>query len=460
LDTLAQEGRIFTDAHSGSAVCTPTRYGILTGRYSWRSRLKSGVLWGYSLPLIPPERKTVASLLKNHGYTTGCVGKWHLGLGWQTTDGKIPSDRSDEPGKNVDLTKPISGGPNALGFDYFYGIPASLDMFPYVYIENDRVTAQPDRETENSSSKGFWRKGLTGSDFDHEQVLPKLTEKAVDFIDKNSHKPFFLYFPLPAPHTPILPTKDFQGKSGTNEYGDFVLQVDWTVGQGMKILKQKGISENTLFIFTSDNGCSPRADFEELREVDHHPSYIFRGHKADIYEGGHRIPFIVRWPERVKADSTSDETICLTDLIETAAAIVGEELPNNVAEDSVNILPALLGEEYKKPLREATIHHSVNGLFSIRQGKWKLEMCPGSGGWSYPRPGRDDMTDLPPIQLYDLEKDVAETTNIYDKHPDVVRELTSLLTQYVKNGRSTAGSAQRNDDPQWWKQLTWMKKNE
>jgi len=404
---------------------------------------------------------TVASLLKKHGYRTACIGKWHLGLNWSTTDGRIPKDSSKEEGENVDFTKPIQGGPTELGFDYFFGISASLDMPPYVYIENDRVTALPDHETENKDYQAFWRKGPTGADFKHEEVLNKITEKAVEFIERQSkEKPFFLYFPLTAPHTPILPTEVFRGKSGTNDYGDFVLQVDWSVGQVMKALEKNGLNDNTLFILTSDNGCSPRADFEELKKFGHNPSYVFRGHKADIFEGGHRIPFIARWPGKIKPGSKSNETICLTDLMATCAAIVGVTLPDNAGEDSYNILPVLLGESYEKPLREATVHHSVNGSFSIRQGKWKLEMCPGSGGWSYPRPGRDDMSGLPPIQLYDLENDVGEKINVYDKYPEVVEKLTNLLTAYVKNGRSTPGAPQKNDGPEWWPQLTWIKKQE
>ena len=457
LDRLAKEGMIFTDAHSGSAVCTPTRYGILTGRYAWRSRLKSGVLWGYSRPLIPPERLTVASLLKRHGYRTGCVGKWHLGLGWKLTDNRIPQDNPREKGENVDLSAPIEGGPTALGFDYFFGIPASLDMVPYVYIENDRVTALPDRETGRADAKAFWRKGPTGADFVHEQVLSTLTEKAISFIERHADQPFFLYFPLTAPHTPILPTEEFKGKSGTNAYGDFVLQVDWTVGQVLEALERNGLAENTLVIFTSDNGCSPAANFKELEAVGHDPSYVFRGHKADIFEGGHRIPFLVRWPGRVQPGSECDQTICLTDLLATCAAIVGDTLPANAGEDSYDLLPLLLGKATDTPVREATVHHSVNGSFSIRQGKWKLEMCPGSGGWSYPRPGRDDLSGLPPIQLYDLEKDVGERRNVFDQHPDVVRELTALLTEYVRRGRSTPGPAQKNDGPEWWPQLNWMR---
>lgn len=426
IDRIAREGVKFTDAHSGSAVCTPTRYGILTGRYCWRSNLKSGVLYGYSKRLIEPGRMTVASFLKQNGYHTGGVGKWHLGMDWAGEEG------------DYDVTQPIKNGPNSLGFDYFFGISASLDMPPYVYIENDGITAAPDRDTENKDFKGFWRKGPTGADFKHEDVLPKVTEKSIEYIKQRSQsdQPFFLYIPLPAPHTPILPTVEFQGKSGTNAYGDFVLQCDDSVGRILDALSRYGFSNNTLVIFTSDNGCSPRAEFDELEKFGHDPSSIYRGYKADIFEGGHRIPFAARWPGKIAPGSTSSETICLTDLMATCSAILGEPLPTDAGEDSYNLLPALFGGLLKQPLREATVHHSINGSFSIRQGKWKLNLCPGSGGWSEPRPQKAKEMGLPPLQLYDVETDYAETTNVYEKYPKVVEHLTKLLDHYKTSGRS------------------------
>lgn len=437
LAQLAKEGMVFTDAHSGSAVCTPTRYGILTGRYSWRSVLKKGVVYGYSPHLIEDTRMTVASMLKKQGYHTACVGKWHLGWDWQFT-GSGPED--------VDYTQPISHGPSANGFDYSFCIPASLDMPPYVYVENDRVTAAPNRVVEGKTGKLLMREGPTGADFEHIDVLPTLTEKAVAYIDRRGRttQPFFLYFPLPAPHTPILPTQEFQGQSGTNEYGDFVMQIDWVVGQVMDALHRNGLEGNTLFIFTNDNGCSPNADFEYLAQLGHNPNYVFRGHKADIYEGGHRVPLIVRWPGRVKTGSVCDDTTCLTDLMATAAEITGYTLPDDAGEDSVSMLPNLLGSA-TGPVREATVHHSVNGSFSIRQGKWKLILCSGSGGWSPPRPGSEEARQLPPVQLYDLIADIGETKNVQGQFPEVVKRLTDLLQNYVDRGRSTPGATQKND---------------
>jgi arylsulfatase A len=456
MDQLASEGMIFTDAHAGSAVCTPTRYGILTGRYCWRSRLQEGVLWGYSPHLIEKERLTVASLLKQHGYATACVGKWHLGLDWITHDGYKYTDSSDETGEHVDYSQPVSNGPLDLGFDYFFGIPASLDMVPYVYVENDRVVQAPTEFIVGEMGLRFHRTGPIAPGLKHEEVMPTFTQKAVDFIQKHVksglNDPFFLYFPLSAPHTPILPVKEFQGRSGIGPYGDFVIQCDWTVGEIMQALDRNGLAEKTLFIVTSDNGCSPMADLDALERKGHHPSYHFRGYKADIFEGGHRIPHIVRWPDKVKSGSSCDDTICLTDLLATLANILGYRLPDNAGEDSVSILPDLLGKAIH-PAREATVHHSVNGSFSIRQGRWKLELCPGSGGWSYPQPGEARILGLPSIQLYDLARDIREQENLQGERPEVVKHLVHLLEKYVADGRSTPGRPQANEVPvNIWKQ--------
>ncbi len=445
IDRLASGGMRFTDAHSGSAVCTPTRYGILTGRYSWRTRLKSGVCWGYSVPLIEKDRLTVASMLKQQGYQTACIGKWHLGLKWALHDEtKTPGDNPNHPWDNIDFSKPISSGPNQVGFDYFFGISASLDMHPHVYIENDHVTSVPTRIIPASGGKKFWRKGPVGDDFKHIEVLDKLTEKAVDYVQlQTKDKPFFLYFPLPAPHKPIIPEERFQDKSGLNEWGDFVMQVDWTVGKVMDAVEKKGLTENTLFVVTSDNGATPGADFGTLISKGHDPSHVYRGHKADIFEGGHRVAFVARWPAAVKAGSTCGETICHTDLLATAAEITGFDLPDNAAEDSVSIVP-LLKHTTQEAVRDATVHHSVNGSFAIRQGKWKLILCPGSGGWSNPRPPQAKQQKLPSVQLYDLTADIAETKNLQGEQSEVVEQLTALLQHYVKLGRSTPGKPQPN----------------
>ncbi len=440
MDRLAVDGMKFTDAHSSSAVCTPTRYSILTGRYNWRSRLQSGVLFGYSPRLIEPGRITVAAFLKDQGYATACIGKWHLGLNWPQNDGAA-AGASEDPQK-VDFTKPIEGGPVALGFDDFYGISGSLDMPPFVFIENDRVTELPIGE------KTWVRTGQAAKSFEAPEVLPTLTEKTVDYLKERASEakrdqPFFLYLPLSSPHGPILPTKEWQGKSGLNAYGDFVMQTDAAVGTVLDSLDKLGLADNTLVIFTSDNGCSPVAKIEELRAKGHHPSGPLRGMKADIFDGGHRVPFLVRWPGRVKPGTVSDQVIGLTDFFATCAAILEEKLPDTMAEDSVSILPVLL-DTADAPIHEAVIHHSIDGSFAVRQGPWKLELCPDSGGWSAPKPGSPRAADLPPIQLYNLSNDIAETRNLQADHPEIVEKLTRILEKYVADGRSTPGTPQPN----------------
>ncbi len=447
LDRLAAEGMRFTDAHSASSVCTPTRYSVLTGRYAWRTHLQSGVLGGFSPALIAPDRMTVASLLKANGYQTACIGKWHLGMTWPTRDGSVFDGEIQDQIKHgkqisqVDWTQPIRNGPITVGFDYFYGIAASLDMPPFVFIENDRVTAVPTTE------KKWLRAGPAAADFEAEEVMPMLTRKAASWIEQRAseRKPFLVCLAYSAPHTPILPTKEWQGKSGLNAYADFVMQTDAAVGNLLAVLKRLELATNTLFIFTSDNGCSPSAGFGELRAKGHNPSGPWRGHKADIWEGGHRVPFIVWWPGRVKAGTTSDETIFLGDLLATSAALVGAKLPANAGEDSVSILPALLGQKRQPPLREATVHHSIDGRFALRQGPWKLALCPGSGGWSAPSDKAAAKEGLPDLQLYNLADDPGETNNVQAAHPEIVARLTKLLADYVANGRSTPGPAQKND---------------
>jgi arylsulfatase A-like enzyme len=462
LDNLALEGMMFTDAHTSSSVCTPTRYGILTGRYNWRSTLKEGVLTGRSSALIPTSRSTVASVLKKQGYNTAYIGKWHLGWNWGEKEPGLEHGAgwNEEDFDNVDFTKPITNNPNDLGFNYAYGHAGSLDMAPYVYVENGKVTEQPTHSTNNSHKYTWWRKGPTAPDFDHEQVTPNFFNKGMNYIKEqaNSGKPFFLYLPLPSPHTPILPLEEWQGKSGLNPYADFMMMIDDYMGQLLLSIKEAGIEENTLVVFTSDNGCSPEANFKVLGEKGHDPSGIFRGHKADIFEGGHRVPFIAKWPAQIKAGSISDEIICLNDLMGTVAAITNYKLQDNEGEDSYSILPILKGDVSDEPLREATVHHSIDGCFAIRNGEWKLAMCAGSGGWSYPN-NKTVLDTLPKVQLYNLKTDPEEVHNLEAQYPDKVVELQQLLTKYVKEGRSTPGVPQQNDGTEHWKQLWWIKTN-
>ena len=445
LDQMAADGMMFTDAHTSSSVCSPTRYGILTGRYNWRSTLKNGVLWSVDKALIPKERETVASLLKKAGYHTAFIGKWHLGWDWVMDENNT-----------IDFSQPVSNNPNDLGFDYAYGHIASLDIPPYVYVENGKATAIPTDSTINDDYQGFWRKGLTAPDFVHDQVTRNFFERSIQYVRGRaaSKEPFFLYLALPSPHTPILPLKPWQGKSGLNPYADFVMMIDSYVQQLVEAVKQQGIEENTMVIFTSDNGCSPRAKFEELEEKGHFPSYHFRGHKADIYEGGHRVPFIVKWPKKIEKGSQSAATICTTDFFATCAAITRQVFPDNTGEDSYSLLPLLLQETgYQRP---ATVHHSINGSFSIREQEWKLILGPGSCGWSYPRPNHPQIDTFPSFQLYNLANDVQETNNLIKKEPEIAQRLKKLLTEYIELGRSTPGEPQKNDGEYPWKQLDWM----
>ena len=462
IDKLASEGIKFTDAHTSSSVCTPTRYGILTGRYNWRSALKASVLTGKSKALIPVNRLTVASLLKQNGYNTAFIGKWHLGWDWAQKNPEVFGGEGWDckDFDNIDFSKPIKNGPKELGFIYSYGHSGSLDMAPYVYVENGMPTMIPDTTTVNSGKYSWWRKGPTSSDFVHEDVTPNFFRKAINYIKEESkkEKPFFLYLALPSPHTPILPTEKWQGKSALNPYGDFVMMLDDYMGQLEKVIKETGIEDNTIVIFTSDNGCSPTAKMDELEEKGHYPSYIYRGHKADIFEGGHRVPFVVKWPKEIDKGIVSNQIICATDLMATCADIVGYPLADNEGEDSYSLVTLFKQNMSNKTLREATIHHSINGSFAIRKGDWKLIMCPGSGGWSFPKPNNKEAIDsLPKYQLYNLKRDPSESTNLYSLNGEKVEELKSLLKQYILDGRSTPGVSQKNDSIDFeWTQIDFI----
>lgn len=442
MDRLSREGISFTDAHSPCAVCTPTRYGILTGRYCWRSRLKRGVLWGWSDPLIEPERTTIASMLKRRGYRTGAVGKWHLGLGWQTRDGAP----NPENGENIDYSKPLSGGPTELGFDYFFGIPASLDMEPYCYVENDRLVEAPTAHTERVEYPAFYRAGPIAPGFEFNQVLPDFTNKSIDFIDdcvqNHPNQPFFLYLPFASPHTPWVPNDFVHQKSRAGVYGDFVYETDWAVGQVLDALERNGIADDTLVILSSDNGAHIGHIGDHNNGVStgdnnfgHSANYIYRGQKADAWDGGHRVPFIARWPGRIEAGAENDETICQTDLMATIADITGIRLREGEAPDSYNIRAVLEGGAYASPARGPVIVQSSRGVFCIRDGEWKLIMGRGSGGFSNPRtiePGPGE----PEGQLYHMGRDPGEQRNLYSDYPEIVARLEAEFNAIHDQGHS------------------------
>lgn len=436
MDALRAEGMAFTDCHSSCAVCTPSRYSILTGRYCWRTRLQNGVLGGFSPPLISSNQMTVAQLFRQQGYTTAGMGKWHLGLDFDKQD----------------FSKPITDGPLQHGFDSFFGISASLDMPPYDFFENDHWTEVPSAEKKFPSEsygpvfvKGPARLGPAAPDFDASKVLPTLTEKATGYIDQRGkdHKPFFLYLALPSPHTPLVPEKRWQGKSGLGPYGDYVMETDWAVGQVLNAIQEAGLKENTIVMLTSDNGCAPYINASGMEQEGHFASSWFRGYKSDIWDGGHRIPYIVRWPGMVRPGSTCMQTVELTDLTATVADILGVHVPPNAGVDSVSILPLFKGAH--EPVHRYNVYQSIQGNFGIQEGKWKLELCPGSGGWEHPKDAEAAAKGLPPVQLYDMESDIGEKTNVEAAHPDIVAKLIKDLESCIANGRSTPGPKQAND---------------
>ncbi len=448
IDKLAKQGMNFTDAHTTSSVCTPSRYSILTGRYPWRSRLPVGVLHGYSRTLIEDGLPTVANLLKTKLYQTAVVGKWHLGLDWVPKDAYKDSLKpennknnlygilSDMKPAQIDFSLAPTGGPKTQGFDYSFVLPASLDMAPYCYLENDQLTEPLTGYTngnklESGYTGPFWREGLMSPSFDFYDVLPKFTRKANDFIrnQANSKNPFFLYFPMPAPHTPWVPNKDYAGKSKVGEYGDYVQEVDAAVGQVLHVLDSLGLSKNTIVIFSSDNGPYWRENF--VAQFNHKAAGPFRGMKGDVFEGGHRVPLIVRYPGIVKAGTKSDAPTTLANLMATCAELIGNNNEKFITEDSYSILPILMGKATRVADQQAIVNISSKGTLDIRKGSWKLITKLGSSGFTVP-------VDVKPIaggpigQLYNLEDDIHEDHNVYLEHPEKVRELMDLLISIQK----------------------------
>ena len=431
LNRLAKEGMTFTDAHSPSSVCTPTRYGVITGRYCWRSSLKRGVLGGYSAPLIEKNRPTVGGVMQKAGYHTAVIGKWHLGMNMTRLEGGKPKqDRWDGDG-NVDFSKPIADSPITRGFHEYFGVSASLDMAPYVWIENDRFVPAKLVQQPGIKFPGFVRQGPRAEDLKFEEGLDVLGERTAAFLKRMAKggQPFFLYMPLTGPHKPVTPHPRFVGKTGLGPYGDFVMNVDDTVGQVLKALDETKLAENTLVMFTSDNGSFMyRVDDEDdhvktpTKQQYHSKSHTangpWRGTKADIWEGGHHVPFFARWPGKVKAGSQSAQVITHTDLFATVAAIAGAKIPKGAAADSYSFLPLLLGKA-KGYSRPPVIHHSASGMFAIRDGDWKLVLGNGSGGRQQPR-GRAFEK---PFFLANLKEDPAEKTNQVEAESKVAAAL-------------------------------------
>lgn len=442
IDRLAGEGMRFTDAHSPSSVCTPTRYALLTGQYPWRSRLPQGVLRGYGRALIPSNRQTVARLLHEQGYHTAAIGKWHLGLDWFVKPGHEQFLRAGSYGvrengmvtdmdpEHIDFSTPPTGGPLALGFDQSFILPASLDMDPYCYLENDTLTELPTGHTPGNDlntgyTGSFWRPGKIAPSFQFDQVLINFTRKAIGYLGERSleRKPFFLYLPFAGPHTPWMPTPEFREKSKAGQYGDFVQMVDDAVGKVLRSLDSLGLAENTIVIFASDNGPFWRP--QSIEKYDHRAAGPWRGMKADVWEGGHRVPFVVRWPGIVPKGTICPASTTLTNLMATCAEILQLDSVGS-ATDSYSILPLLTQQADSVPGQPGIVHHSSMGHFAIRQGPWKMIELLGSGGFSEPAkvtplPGGDQG------QLYNLTEDPGEENNLYARFPAKAAELKKLL---------------------------------
>lgn len=469
LDRLGAEGMRFTDAHANASVCVPSRMAVMTGRYPWRfGRPEPGGPWGFLGTRLPTGQFTLGTMLRQAGYRTGYVGKWHLGTRMQTTDGKTQGI------DNVDYTKPLKIGPPQYGFDDSFILPGSLDMYPYAFVRNNewvgRVTAQ-------KGWSAFNRVGPAAEDFEDTKVLDTFATEAERFIKSNAAaakagKPLFLYVALTAPHTPLSPSAAFENKSRIGLYGDFVMETDHCIGRVMAALQKCGLDENTLVIATSDHGPAPyagrkrEATFDQLRALEkegHYSSGPYRGYKFSVYEGAFRVPYVVRWPGVVKPAAQCDRLVALGDLMATLAEVAGQKLKTNQAPDSISILPLLRDPNAKAP-RTSMLFQAVRAT-AVRAGDWKLALCPGSGcegkwgntpkredAWkkaieTFGRKvgKREELEQAPFVQLFDLSKDPGETTNLAAKRPKKVTELIQLFRKQIADGRSTPGPRLAND---------------
>ena len=435
IDSLACDGMVFTDGHSSSAVCTPSRYSMLAGRYSWRSKLQKGVLNPWGEDLLKPERITMPELVKTKGYLTAAIGKWHLGWDWQKRDGQWVFD------------EPVCGGPVEHGYDYYFG-PDVPDYPPFAWIENDRLSAMPVENSKPDPRGG--RGGSLVPGWEPEAMLSTMAGKVAEYLEERAadQKPFFLYFGLTSPHTPIVPSKDWKGKSGMGVYCDFVLETDHTVGQVLQALEKSGLDKNTLVFFSSDNGCSsgPSKSTKLAKEYDHYTSANLRGYKGSNFEGGTRVPFIVRWPGVVPAGSTCDRMVCQVDYMATVADVLGIEMPEEAGVDSVSFLPLLKDPKAVLP-RESLILHNYYGEFSFRQGAYKLILAPGNGHGFGGGPSDTEAIKRgdPMVQLYNLENDLAESVNLAEKQPEHVQNMTERMVKEIRQGRTTPGRPLKND---------------
>ena len=464
IDRLAAQGMLFTDAHSPSTVCTPTRYSIMTGRMAFRTGM-SGVFTGVQGPsLIEEDRLTLPQMLRDSGYSTALIGKWHIGMTFLTGEGKpvheitLPSETREERRKagvervrRVDFSKPIPDGPIHRGFDRFFGtVACPTTDWLYAWIDGDRVPVPPigllDRTPlPKHPYANDNRQGMIAPDFDLEEVDMVFLDKSVEFLETHAAespgKPFFLFHSTQAVHLPSFPGDDFKGKTASGPHGDFIYELDHVVGELLATLDRLGLADNTLVIFTSDNGPEVTTTYHMRSDHAHDGARPWRGVKRDQWEGGHRVPMIARWPGKIQPASKTGQIFCLTDIMATAAAIVGFELPNDAAEDSYNFLAALTGEQAGSVVREYTLHQTIQLALAIRRGPWKYLDHQGSGGNDYTREALRSYV-LPekapgaPGQLYNLETDPGETTNLYFEHPAIVTELKSQLDLFVSNGRS------------------------
>jgi arylsulfatase A len=449
LDRLAQEGMRFTDGHSSSGICTPSRFAMLTGQHHWRRF--HGIVGAFGGTVFEPDDFTLANMFRSKGYNTACIGKWHLGWNWDALRKEgAPKPTKNEPGRpeHYDWSRPIPDGPLAQGFDYYFG-DGTINFPPYCWVENDRVVEAPtvmmDTKTFKKIPEGNWefRGGPMVDGWNPYDVLPTLTGKAVAWLEKQSvDKSFFLYFPLPSPHAPIIPNDAYRGKSEAGPFGDFVFESDAMAGRILQALEEKGFAENTIVVFTADNGPEKYA-YDRQKNYNHWSSGPLRGLKRDVWEGGHRVPFVVRWPGRTEPGAVSGETISQVDLAATLASVIGYGLDSKEAVDSYNLVPLLEGKQYTQPLRKATVQNTKANAFALRRGDWAyIDAKSGehskSPGWFNDERGYGK--DTTPGLLYNLKDDPAQHKNLYASHPEKVAEMKALLERY-KGGEGCAPHA-------------------